>query len=227
MSVCECLCASECLWLCALLLLLGLWALLLGLWFLWLWLGLAGACGRPCWASKRLCWAVGAFAGLSTCGRFCWPALAGLVGAFAGIVGLGAFAGLVGLWRPRAPTCAHMHSHQPVLSPFFLPPGRFSTHKCPSAHKRPHTRLCTTSPAKAPTSQKERPNPRSARKPGLAGLVRAFAGLVSAFGYGILLMGASGRPCWACGLSWACGRFCWACGRLRSCWWAVLLGLWA
>ena len=148
-------------------------------------------CGRFCWACGSCgcglgLWAlVGVLAGLlSGCaglwalllgsalvgGRFCWPALAGLVGAFAGIVGLGAFAGLVGLWRPRAPTCAHMHSRQPVFSPVFLPPGRFSTHKCPSAHKRPHTRLCTvvgsdTSPAKAPTSQKERPNPRSARKP--------------------------------------------------------------
>ena len=51
--------------------------------------------------------------------------------------------------------------------------------------------------------------------------MRAFAGLVSAFSYGILLMGASGRLVGSLGLV---GAFA-GLGRLRSCWWAVLLGL--
>ena len=103
--------------------LLGLWALLLGLRALLLGLGacafllvggfagLVGVCGRL-WAGA--CWrcCLGLLALVGAClggrfllgsalvgGRFCWPALAGLVGAFAGIVGLcfGRFCWLAGV----------------------------------------------------------------------------------------------------------------------------------
>ena len=65
---------------------------------------LVGAVAWACWRLWALGWAlllVSALVG----GRFCWPALAGLVGAFAGIVGLGfgRFCWLVGAcWRLRA-----------------------------------------------------------------------------------------------------------------------------
>ena len=245
MSACECVCVCVCVSVSVCVLLS------------------ACGCGRfcSCWDCGRFCWAcgsvgcglglwalVGVLAGLlSGCaglwalllgsalvgGRFCWPALAGLVNAFAGIVGLGAFAGLVGLWRPRAPTCAHMHSRQPVFSLLFLPPGRFLTHKCPSAHKRPHTRLCTVvgptqAQQKRPQAKKSaqtpeapaspRPSaykspsahkiPSAHKRPSLTSPVKAPtspAKAKSAFAEPV-------RACWACArFCWACARFCWAC----------------
>ena len=163
MSVCECLCASDCLWLCALLLLLGLWALLLGLWFLWLWLGLVGACGRPCWASKCFCWAAGAFARLSTCGwalllacscwacgRFCWDCGAGL-----------------GLWvcgahvRPHAPTCTRV---SPFFPRFFCCRAVFrhtSAQVATSAHTQGYALLWARhKPSKSAHKPKRAPKPQ-------------------------------------------------------------------
>ena len=109
---------GRCCWDCG----AGLWALLL-------------ACGRllalvrswallQCWACGRFCWA---------CWRFCWAWRSSRLVGFLGLwVLVGAF--LVGLWRPHAPTCAHMHLRCPARFFPLFPPGR-------SAHKRPHVSL--------------------------------------------------------------------------------------
>ena len=223
------------------------WALLLGF-LVGGFAGIVGVCGRL--------W-VGALAGLAGLVGTCWRlvsqhlwvgAVAGLLllgfaGAVAGILaGLGALLGLwvfwacgflwalllVGLWRPHAPTCAHMHLRSAArFFPLFPLLGLQPT----------ITQKCI--PLRCTQAQRlQRCGLTSCEQ---AGACRwqpccTFARILALLGLWALLLGL--RALGLAGLVGAlCGRFCWACGALLTLnpnrlWvgallWAFLLGLWA